>query len=492
MIGLITAAVAALQLVSTPMDGVYRYDVGKKTDYKYCSRYLAAEYFIFPDEQLTLEEAQKLVDEMGMAEGQIRDYLGGINVICPKEEKYGKADVDRFKDVFNVTYTHCNLKMIGIGKGGDFVNKYLAPIADPFCAIVTVSKKQLKKAALKDIVSSAWTTSLSKTYKLSNYGHTSYMGDKFGQYPYEAEEMMVPENFGMKKIIVEQNLLTRKGDYLWFEYFNEAVEKAAPKSVPLVVLLHGNGNDPRTQADASGFVQLASRENFMVIELEWQGTDKIHEWMGLDGIELVVNTVLDKYPQLDPCRVYAEGLSAGGFCATALGVHKSYMFAAVGSHSGGMVSERLNEGVLFSAGINSKSLIGDALQKRGHVQTAFFHVGGTCDDAVAYPTAENYAINEAFASWKLYRLFNGADTIDVFDSQADEVFGQKMENRASCEIKGFTLESGDVVVGDVPVMRLVAIKNYGHWNFVPAAEMMWNYFRHFSKSEDTRELIFEQ
>lgn len=492
MIGFIAAAVAAIQLVATPVEGVYNYATGKTTDYRYCSRYMAAEYFVYPDGQCTLEQAQALIEEMGMTEGDIANYLGGITVICPVGAKYGPADIDRFKDTFNHTYIHANLKMIGIGKGADFVNKSLKPIADPFSAIVTISKKDLKKKALKDIVSDAWDTTMSRTYKLSNYGHTSYMGDKFGQYPYEEEEMMIPEHFGMKKNIVEQNLVAKKGDYLWFEYFNEAVENAEPHSVPLLVLLHGNNNDPRTQAEASGFVQLASRKNFMVIELEWQGTDKIHEWMGLDGIELVVNTVLDKYPQLDPCRVYAEGLSAGAFCATALGVHKSYLFAGVGSMAGGVAAGVLNEGMIHATGFNAPSLFGDAAQKRGHVQTAFFNVAGTADDAVAYPTADNYESNSAFYGWKLYRQLNGANELTKFDSEADALFGQNLENRNSCQIKGYTVESGDVVVDNVPVMRLVAIKNHGHWNFVPAAEMMWDYLSHFSRSPLTRELIFEQ
>lgn len=492
MIGIVAAAIAALQLTAGPIDGVYRYDVGKTTENTFNSRYLAAEYFIYPDSRLTLEQAQALIEEMGMTENPIAGYTGGINVINPVCEKYSEADVDRFKEVFNHTYIHANLKMIGIGKGADFVNKSLKPIAEPFSAIVAISRKDLAKRNLKDIVSEAWDNVLSRTYKISNYGHTSYMGDMFGVYPYEEEEWMIPENFGMKKLIVEQNLVARRGDYLWFEYFNEAVENAPQKSVPLVVLLHGNSNDPRTQADFSGFVQLASRENFMVIELEWQGTDKVHEWMGLDGIELVVNTVLDKYPQLDPCRVYAEGLSAGGFCATALGIHKSSVFAAVGSHSGGVVSDRLNEGVLFATGFNKASLTSDAAQKRGHIQTAFFNAIGTVDDAVHYPSAENYSVSECFAAWKLYRYYNCAEPLEVFDPAVDEVFGQKLWNRSSTEIKGYVVESGDVVVDGIPVMRLAAIKNHGHWNFVPAAEMMWDYFRHFSRSAETRELIFEQ
>jgi len=427
-----------------------------------------------------------------MNESPVRDYLGGITVICPEEKKYGDADIERFKQTFNTKYIHSNLKLIGIGEGAAFVSKKLQPIAEPFSAVVTISSREIKKQGLKEIVAKAWEEQLCRSYKLSNYEHTTYMGDKFGMYPYEEEEYMIPQNYGMKKNIVEQNLVTRRGNYLWFEYYNKEVEDAEPKSIPLMVLLHGNGNDPRTQAETSGFVQLASRKNFMVIELEWQGTDNIHEWMGLDGIELVVNTVLAKYPQLDPGRVYAEGLSAGGFCATALGIHKSYLFAGVVSHSGGVVSEKLNEGVLYSTGINQASLWGDAAQKRGKVQTAFLNISGTCDDAVIFPTASNYASSESFAAWELYRFFEGAEPVEAFDPDADSVFGQELDNRQTSQLKGFTLESGDVVVDGVPVMRLIAVMKYGHWNFAPAAPIIWDYLCRFSRDEFTRELKYIQ
>ena len=39
-------------------------------------------------------------------------------------------------------------------------------------------------------------------------------------------------------------------------------------------------------------------------------------------------------------------------------------------------------------------------------------------------------------------------------------------------------------------MKLVAVMHYGHWNFQPAAEQMWEHFKHFSRDMKTKKLIY--
>ena len=540
----------------------YRYD---DSDYTRAFAFVAPTYFIYPDKDLSLEEAQVLLEEMGFNRGALRDNANAFFVINPLQGKYDTlSDFERFKELYNLAFLHTNIKVIGIGSGADFVNAAIAPHSEGIAGIVSIGGKTLprskpsavpayicggkavsiansyisscnaqllhkgkncleyenpeepllrvvvdKKAPGKlcDIMDRAWDMLLSRNYRLSNYRHTCYTGEEFGRYPFELAEYMYLPNLGMKKNIVESKLLERKGTYLWFEYYNEVVETAAEGTVPLLVLLHGNGNDPRTQAETSGFVHLAARENFMVIDLEWQGTNGINEWMGLDGIELVINEVLLRYPQLDASRIYAEGLSAGAFCATALGIHKSYLFAAVGANSGGVISGPLSEGVIYATGFSRKSLWGDAAQKRGHVQMPYFSIGGTIDGAVPYPShmdvrdqfpngagAPDVLPSEEssiFQAWKLYRFLNGADELEVFDTQLDPLFGQSLEKRTSCIIKGYDVESGEVLVNGVPLMKLVTIVDYGHWNFAPGAAIMWDYFKQFSRNPATGELIIK-
>lgn len=543
--------------------GVYTFRY-EDSDYTRAFAFVAPTYFIFPDKDLSLEEAQVLIDEMGFNRAPLKDNANAFFVISPLEGKYNaQSDFERFKEIYNLAFLHINIKVIGIGAGADFVNKAIAPHSEGIAGIVSIGGKlsydsytavvpayicgnnasaiaksyisscnaslrqkgkgymvyenrdepllrvvvdKRSSGKLSEIMDRAWDSLLSRNYRLSNYKHTCYAGEEFGTCPFELAEYMYLPNLGMKKNIVERKLLERKGTYLWFEYYNEAVENAAAGTIPLLVLLHGNGNDPRTQAETSGFVQLAARENFMVIDLEWQGTNGRNEWMGLDGIELVINEVLEVYPQLDASRVYAEGLSAGAFCATALGIHKSYLFAAVGANSGGVISGSLTEGIIYATGFSPKSLWADASQKRGFVQMPYFSVGGTIDGAVPYPSHMDVRDqfpggvgapevlppeeSSIFQAWRLYRFLNGAEPLDVFDTQFDPVFGQLLENRTSEVIKGYDVESGEVTVNGIPLLKLVTVLDYGHWNFAPGVTMMWDYFKHFSRNTATGELIY--
>ncbi len=506
-------------------------------------------YYVFPDSRCSIEQAGALLGELGLAQGEPGENLGAVYFINPVGEKYDdKADFDRYETVFNSMWVAVNLKVIGIGNGATFVNSAIAPKAAEVAGILSIGGKAPKKyvpgntvpayiagsnasAVAKDyrkrnaasddeflqvvqaapglkglgeIFADAWDKLLCKNVRYTNYGHTGYMGAQLGQYPeYELEVYMIPERLGLKVNMVERDLGFTGKDYLWYEYMPRTFEDAAEKSVPMVVLLHGNYNDPRTQAETSGFLNLAAEEGFFVAEMEWQGgRPGKYAWMGMDGVESAINDILSRYPQIDPSRIYAEGMSAGGFSCTAVGVHKSYLFAAVGCHSGGVMTSYFGEKAIMGTGYSEKSLNDDAAQKRGKVTVPYFYISGTADDAVPFVT--NMGIRNpivpnppvppeesfGFKAWQLYQRLNGAPVSTKVDFSIDPVFGIELSDRLTTRAKGFTVDQGDIVVDDVPVCRLVAVDNYGHWNFVPGARMMWDYFKMFSRDPETKELIF--
>ena len=119
-----------------------------------------------------------------------------------------------------------------------------------------------------------------------------------------------------------------------------------------------------------------------MVEMEWQGTPN-YQAMGHDGVESVLYQLFAKYPQLDPSRVYAEGLSAGSMTATALGIKKSHVFTAVGGHSGGLFG-----GIGMGAFPGFTSIWNEATQKRGSIETPYCSVFGTADTTVPYITPD--------------------------------------------------------------------------------------------------------
>ena len=496
-------------------------------------------FFIYPDTKLDKEGAAKLLEELAIQPLLDSEY-GTAIVVNPVGDKYAaEADFEAFANLFNASRGPGNLKIIGFGQGATFVNQVIAPKAGGQVAgILTVGGKPGKtvdaagvpayvagkgaakvakpyrsavaahadepllrvvvnpddQASPKDVFSDAWKQVLGRNYRFNNYKHTHYEGAKLGEYgSYELEPYLDCESLGIKRIIVEQPMGQRgpQGQdvpkQLWYEYWPEELLEGAPtQSVPVMVLLHGNQNDPRTQAETSGFIQLAGEKRFFVVEMEWQGTPN-YQAMGHDGIETVLYQLFAKYPQLDPSRVYAEGLSAGSITATALGIKKSHLFTAVGGHSGGIF------GGPFKGYTSVDILWAEATQKRGAVEVPYCSVFGTADNVVPYIKPDNWKDNNYLNAWNAYEQMNGMETVREIDFSIDTVFGQPMRDRETIVTNkgdGITIETGVLYKGDVPMIKMVAVMDYGHWNFMPTARIMWDFFSHYRRDPETKKLIY--
>lgn len=499
----------------------------------------APTFFVYPDGKLDRAAAEALVASMDI-QPLLDEHYARIVVLSPVGDKYdAEADYKAFEALYNRTASG-NLKIIGLGAGATFVNQVIAVRAgDQVAGILTVGGKAAKlpkgfasggvpayvagKAASKaaaayitmnkavlqgdryvnpdeellqvvvdpserpiaEVFSDAWAKVLSRNYRYNNYKHTYYDETALNKYgPYELEPYFTDwSEIGIERIIVKQPTgygprAAEGPKYLWYEYWPSALLKDAPaKSVPMVVLLHGNRNDPRTQAETSGFVQLAAKEGFMAVEMEWQGNGD-YQAMGLDGIESCIYQLLEKYPQLDPSRVYAEGLSAGSMTATNLGIRKSHVFAAVGGHSGGG---------------GSTSYWNEATQKRGAVEMPYCSVFGTLDNVVPYIKPDRWKGNGYLNAWNLYEQMNGMEVVQEMDFSIDPVFAQKVRDRETIHTvkgPGITIETGQLYKGDVPLIRFVAVIDYCHWNFVPTAQVMWDFFKMYRRDPETRKLIY--
>ena len=505
----------------------------------------APTFFVYPDKPVDKTGAEELVEALGL-QPILENNFGSVVILNPVGAKYdAAADFDCFVKMFNKSRSG-NLKVLGFGEGATFVNQVIAlKAADHIAGIVTVGGKPAKlpkgfasygvpafvagKTAAKvakeyealnaacapaepllQVVTSAatepgavfaeaWEKVLSRNFRYNNYKHTHYEGGQFGQYgPYELEPYTDWERLGIERIKVEQPMAFgpqgQQGPnvpkQLWYEYWpKELKEGAAPKSVPMVVLLHGNANDPRTQAETSGFLQVAGEERFFVVEMEWQGSQSFQA-MGQDGVETVIYQLLAKYPQLDPSRVYAEGLSAGSTTATALGIKKSHVFAAVGGHSGGLFG-----GMGAGPFPGFEAIWNEATQKRGAVETAYCSVFGTKDTTVPYMTPDNWKGNSYLNAWNAYEQMNGMTVVRDMDFSVDPVFGQVLRDRESVKTakgEGIVMETGQLYKGNVPLIRLVAVMDYGHWNFMPTARVMWDFFKHYRRDPDTKKLVYSK
>ncbi len=500
-------------------------------------------YLVYPDKKVDESQALDLIKELGIDQ-QLKQFGISFGVVNPVGDTYNNdVDLKAFQTMVDSLRTFANLKIIGIGNGATFVNQVIANNAGEVAGIVSINGKAGKAVAnaapvsafivgknaaniakayiatnkakltakekqmqiytnadepllrvvvsntttqtLGEIFKDAWETLLNKNYRFNNYRHTWYEGQKHGQYgTYELEPFLNLDELKVKRNIVVNEDRFGQTKTLWYEYIPEGVMSAEKGSVPLVLLLHGNNNDPRTQADTSGWIQVAAKEKIFVAELEWQGKPG-YAAMGHDGIETTVMQLVQKYPQIDPSRIYTEGLSAGAMTSSALGVKKSHLFAAIGAMSGG----------LFPGGgvFGGDAIYNEAVQKRGFVETAYVGVFGTDDAVIRYPKANDWKGNSVINAWKVYETMNGMDVVEDYDFSKNEAFGQTVQNPTTIKTNkgdGITMEIGYLNKGNVPLMKLVAVMHYGHWNFQPAAQVMWDHFKHFSRDVKTKKLIY--
>ena len=503
-------------------------------------------FYIFPDCKLDNNQALELAGNLDLV-NIIKEYGGRIMVVNPSSDKWQEQDLEDFRRLIGMGSSPTNVKVIGIGSGATFVNRQLVatelagviagivsidgepgkicrlPVpafiggknaakaakpyqttsdsapADPLQKVVVNTDK---KASLETLFAEAWDKVLSANYRYNNLYRTFYtsrgIDNPEGVKNFELVSIPVFDKLGIQRNVVEYPLVDMNAPsrpenpdkYLWYEYIPKQMQEAAPSTVPLVVLLHGHGNDPRTQSESSGFIELAAEEGFMVVEMEWQGS-KGYQPMGLDGIEAVISVILQKYPQIDTSRIYAEGLSAGAMTSNMLGVRKSHLFAAVAGHSGGIFS---GNGLGYYA-YGSEPLMNEAIQKRGNVEVGFCSVVGTHDDTIRFFNKDNWEGNPYLNVWRIYETINGIPVTGNLDFSVDSTFGFALQDRTTIHTgksEDITIEFGQLYKDEKPMIRLMVINNYGHWNFKPAARLIWDFFRHFSRDTETKELRYLQ
>lgn len=274
----------------------------------------APTYLIYVDKQRTGDDAKQLIDDLGLP-AHLDEYKARAFVVGPSNgTAYRPADLTAFQNLLR-TRRSSNLKVIGVGAGATFVNNVISKYAFAVAGILTyggtvdkgvtssipvpayvhasdravaqlyiaangatkkiddsqgfttysnpsphaglqhvvVSKLPDTTENLAQAFQNAWKTVFSRNYRLYMAQTESYsqgFDPNDHTEPWELEPYVMYDELEVRYEPVTEDL-AGIGLSLRYEYIPRKAVGATPKSVPLVIMLHGNNNDPRIQVKAA-------------------------------------------------------------------------------------------------------------------------------------------------------------------------------------------------------------------------------------------------
>ena len=274
------------------------------------------------------------------------------------------------------------------------------------------------------------------------------------------------------------------GEYLqtWFEYIPQEVldGKVAPGTVPMIMAIHGGGDDPRQYVDGQGYLELAGKERLIVISPE---KANLHVKMA-DGepvlssaIPALVKLIEEKYPEVDPSRVYVTGYSMGSLASLEAIFGDPSVFAAAYPQAG-------------IAGSWPTELQLANFEKYDIpcvISTSEYDSNKNVDPA-------NKGIVEEFYNLiSELKILNGMEPLpETADYDAYPTSGFKADIYTRTKTNGeYTKHSWYFVNEDgVPMVGLTFTDDIVHCLYPEYAQMVWDYCKHFSRDQQTGEIIY--
>lgn len=527
------------EVTVSKVENVFVYDSSSKMN-EYTEAVVSKPtYIIYPDKEVDALQADDLLEELGM-KTHLDKYATSAYIVNPGEDGYTEEENNYLTMLDSLVFCSANTKVIGIGQGADFVNNYVsqkdwmlsgimtygghkgetpkysvpvyisnseADVKDPYIEANHAQEKKnegsvdiyshkdnqfenvvvnTKEESLDQAFNNAWKYVFSQNGRLGNITGTFYTMPDSKERNFEYTTFFMAEKCGLKRNVVKQDLDNDGIDSLWYEYNTQATQNAEKGTVPLVILLHGNGNDPRTQIETSGWAQVAGENNIMLVEPEWQGktiggysydpmtnddssTDK-------NDIITLVNVIKEKYPQVDASRIYIEGLSRGSRNSLHVGLVHPEVFAGIGVHSGGINPE-------FVEGLDEYTT-----QNADKYDMPVYMVIGTKDVFNYLPVASNAGGVNIQVAIQYYQRLNNMPVTEKFVD--DGYYGVDNQSYTEVANTGSLVMKNRTLTNDKGVsISLNAIDDFGHWNYEPTASQMWAFFSQYSRNLDTGEII---
>ena len=284
-------------------------------------------------------------------------------------------------------------------------------------------------------------------------------------------EVKDPEQFAEFK--------TENGEYFdtWYEFLPEEVlNGTAPEhSVPFILFNHGGGDDPLQAVDEVGLLKLIGEERIAVFAAPYQDVYMGGAIVLKDILPKCVEYMLNKYPALDPARVYTTGYSMGGGTTYWAFNGNPKMFAAAVSMAGNDVADFEGKADLYA----------DA-------DIPFMLLTSTGDIAgMNWNTADN-CISDSFKTlFQNYLSYNEMDTFE-YDTDTYPLSGFKGDSYVERKLNGeymnyqWLLNNKD----GIPMMGLNITEYLPHGLYQEYARLFWDFVKHYSRDLETGEVVY--
>ncbi len=272
-----------------------------------------------------------------------------------------------------------------------------------------------------------------------------------------------------------KKLATPNGEYLqtWFDYLpTEVVDGTAAKgSVPLVLALHGGGDDPRQFVEEIGLLPLAGAERFALVAPEHQSSMPTLN----ASLPALVEYTLQKWPALDPSRVYVTGYSLGGASTLRAINGKPSVFAAAVPMAAAPYTGAPQEVKQF-----------DKVDLPVMFTTSEFDLPGAFDQANGH-IAANYQ-----QQLNLFLGFNGMPTIGSFDFERYPVVGFRADAMdrilRNGEYDSFRWYINNA--SGVPMVAVSYTRSLMHALYPEYGKIAWEFFRHYSRDRRSGAVVY--
>lgn len=282
------------------------------------------------------------------------------------------------------------------------------------------------------------------------------------------------ERFSDVKAVANGNFLIEDGDYLdtWYEIVPQEVlhHTAAEHSVPLLLANHGGGDDNLMFLDETGLLLTAGREGLAIVAAMHSGITSI----GGEVLPRLVQYMLEKYPALDPERVYVTGYSMGGWATyNCINAHPE-VFAAACPMAMPLQSVPETTAALYEKVDLPAMLI-----------TSTF-------DFAAWDAANNIPNEGAQAFLQTYCQFNEIAPVEAFDFVKYPIIGRPSDSLKLTTINGEWRNFEWLIKNDrgIPMIGLNVTEYLQHSLWPGYGDIFYDFCKHYRRCRDTGEIIY--